>query len=73
VGGVHEKQLHARCGLSRGDHWNSGGAATGCDQERRRARRADLARRQADADRKTLYIAARTSVYRIRTNIAGIP
>lgn len=26
-----------------------------------------------DADRKTLYIAARTSIYRIRTNIAGIP
>jgi gluconolactonase len=26
-----------------------------------------------DPDRKTLYIAARTSIYRIRTNIAGIP
>jgi gluconolactonase len=26
-----------------------------------------------DADRKTLYIAARTSIYRIRVNIAGIP
>jgi gluconolactonase len=26
-----------------------------------------------DADRKTLYIAARTSIYKIRTNIAGIP
>ena len=26
-----------------------------------------------DADRKTLYIAARTSIYRIRTNVAGIP
>ena len=26
-----------------------------------------------DADRKTLYIAARTSIYRIKTNIAGIP
>jgi gluconolactonase len=26
-----------------------------------------------DPDRKTLYIAARTSIYKIRTNIAGIP
>jgi gluconolactonase len=26
-----------------------------------------------DADRKTLYIAARTSIYKIRVNIAGIP
>jgi gluconolactonase len=26
-----------------------------------------------DHDRKTLYIAARTSIYKIRTNIAGIP
>ena len=26
-----------------------------------------------DSDRKTLYIAARTSIYKIRTNIAGIP
>jgi gluconolactonase len=26
-----------------------------------------------DADRKTLYIAARTSLYRIRLNVAGIP
>lgn len=26
-----------------------------------------------DADRKTLYIAARTSIYKIRTRIAGIP
>jgi gluconolactonase len=26
-----------------------------------------------DPDRKTLYIAARTSIYKIRTNIAGVP
>jgi sugar lactone lactonase YvrE len=26
-----------------------------------------------DPDRKTLYIAARTSVYKIRVNIASIP
>ena len=26
-----------------------------------------------DADRKTLYIAARTSIYRIRVNVEGIP
>jgi gluconolactonase len=26
-----------------------------------------------DADRKTLYIAARTSIYKIRTNVAGLP
>jgi gluconolactonase len=26
-----------------------------------------------DADRKTLYIAARTSIYRIRTKVAGLP
>ena len=26
-----------------------------------------------DADRKTLYIAARTSIYKIRVNVAGMP
>jgi gluconolactonase len=26
-----------------------------------------------DADRKTLYIAARTSIYKIRTNVRGLP
>ena len=26
-----------------------------------------------DSDRKTLYIAARTSVYKIRVNTAGVP
>ena len=26
-----------------------------------------------DADKKTLYIAARTSIYKIRTNVAGLP
>ena len=26
-----------------------------------------------DADRKTLYIAARTSIYRIRVKVEGIP
>ena len=26
-----------------------------------------------DADRKTLYVSARTSIYRIRANIAGLP
>jgi gluconolactonase len=26
-----------------------------------------------DADRKTLYIAARTSIYKIRTNVSGLP
>ena len=26
-----------------------------------------------DADRKTLYIAARTSIYKIRTNVPGLP
>jgi gluconolactonase len=26
-----------------------------------------------DADRKTLYIAARTSIYKIRTSVPGLP
>ena len=29
--------------------------------------------RPGDPDHKTLYVAARNSVYKIRTNVAGIP
>ena len=47
----------------------AGGQASGHDSHAELAANVEF----GDADRKTLYIAARTSIYKIRVNTPGIP